>query len=123
MPPNTVVVSRPSEFGNPFKLIAIGSHWSLQTLVGFGGAVWWGAKHCTPKGMDQPMARQHAVKCFEEWVNGDDSKTDLILPEGFLAKVQEKLRGKNLACWCPLDQPCHADVLLRLANAEAEQQP
>lgn len=29
-----------------------------------------------------------------------------------------ELRGKNLACWCRLDQPCHADVLLELANAE-----
>ncbi len=28
------------------------------------------------------------------------------------------LRGKNLACWCPLDQPCHADVLLELANID-----
>lgn len=28
-----------------------------------------------------------------------------------------ELRGKNLACWCPLHQPCHADVLLELANA------
>jgi hypothetical protein len=28
------------------------------------------------------------------------------------------LRGHDLACWCPLDQPCHADVLLELANAE-----
>lgn len=27
-----------------------------------------------------------------------------------------QLRGKNLACWCALDQPCHADVLLELAN-------
>ena len=26
------------------------------------------------------------------------------------------LRGKNLACWCALDQPCHADVLLEMAN-------
>lgn len=26
------------------------------------------------------------------------------------------LRGKDLCCWCPLDQPCHADVLLELAN-------
>lgn len=26
------------------------------------------------------------------------------------------LRGKDLACWCPLDQPCHADVLLDLSN-------
>lgn len=29
----------------------------------------------------------------------------------------EKLRGKNLACWCRLDQPCHADVLLEYANS------
>lgn len=27
------------------------------------------------------------------------------------------LHGKDLACWCPLDQPCHADVLLEIANA------
>jgi hypothetical protein len=26
------------------------------------------------------------------------------------------LRGRDLVCWCPLDQPCHADVLLELAN-------
>ena len=29
-----------------------------------------------------------------------------------------QLRGKNLACWCPLDRPCHADVLLELANCD-----
>lgn len=28
----------------------------------------------------------------------------------------DELRGKSLACWCPLDKPCHADVLLELAN-------
>lgn len=27
-----------------------------------------------------------------------------------------ELRGKDLACWCRLDQECHADILLRLAN-------
>ena len=27
-----------------------------------------------------------------------------------------ELRGKDLACYCPLDEPCHADVLLELAN-------
>jgi hypothetical protein len=30
--------------------------------------------------------------------------------------VRRELVGKNLACWCPVDQPCHADVLLELAN-------
>jgi hypothetical protein len=29
----------------------------------------------------------------------------------------DELRGKDLACWCPLDKPCHADVLLEIANA------
>ena len=33
------------------------------------------------------------------------------------AWVRDQLKGKNLACWCPLDQPCHADVLLKMANA------
>jgi len=27
-----------------------------------------------------------------------------------------ELTGRDLACWCPLDQPCHADVLLEIAN-------
>lgn len=35
-----------------------------------------------------------------------------------VAPTLKKLRGKNLACWCALDQPCHADVLIELANAE-----
>lgn len=31
--------------------------------------------------------------------------------------VRRELAGKDLACWCPLNQPCHADVLLEVANA------
>lgn len=30
--------------------------------------------------------------------------------------AKAELRGRNLACWCRLDQPCHADVLLEIAN-------
>ena len=32
------------------------------------------------------------------------------------AAVRRELSGRDLACWCPLDQPCHADVLLKVAN-------
>lgn len=28
-----------------------------------------------------------------------------------------ELRGRDLACWCPLDAPCHADLLIELANS------
>lgn len=49
----------------------------------------------------------------------------LAHPLGGLAvrPMLDKLRGKNLACWCALDQPCHADVLLELANAPVEKLP
>jgi len=40
------------------------------------------------------------------------------LNEVLVAEARAELRGKNLACWCPLDQPCHADVLLELANRD-----
>ena len=35
----------------------------------------------------------------------------------FLAgKDLSELRAKNLSCWCPLERPCHADILLLMAN-------
>lgn len=46
-------------------------------------------------------------------------KDDICHPNsrlGFSLADIEQLRGKNLACFCPLDQPCHADILLEIAN-------
>jgi Domain of unknown function (DUF4326) len=34
--------------------------------------------------------------------------------------ARRELRGHDLACYCPLDGPCHADVLLEVANAETD---
>lgn len=54
-----------------------------------------------------------SVEFFRIWLESgkrrDKRRKELLsrLPE---------LKGKDLACWCPLDQPCHADVLLELAN-------
>lgn len=31
-------------------------------------------------------------------------------------QIKTELTGRDLACWCPLDSACHADVLLELAN-------
>ena len=41
-----------------------------------------------------------------EWELSDEGK----------ARIREHLKGKNLACWCPLDAKCHADILLYIAN-------
>jgi hypothetical protein len=37
----------------------------------------------------------------------------------FRERVLRMLRGKDLACWCPLGAPCHADILLGWANSPA----
>ena len=38
-------------------------------------------------------------------------------------QMLSELAGKNLACWCALDAPCHADVLLDIANARRSPPP
>ncbi|MDX0563337.1 DUF4326 domain-containing protein [Sinorhizobium medicae] len=36
----------------------------------------------------------------------------------FVAENVDELRGKNLACWCRPSVPCHADVLIAVANRD-----
>jgi hypothetical protein len=50
-----------------------------------------------------------AVECFR-CSSGWATQPHMI---GF---AREQLRGKNIACWCGLDEPCHGDVLLEAAN-------
>ena len=55
--------------------------------------------------------RENCLKAYE---------SDLLFAadsDRMLQMIMDKLRGHNLACWCRLDQPCHADILLRLANS------
>lgn len=51
-----------------------------------------------------------AVEWFRAWA------TWLGRMDGYLPWVRQDLAGHDLAFWCPLDQPCHADVLLEIAN-------
>jgi hypothetical protein len=37
-----------------------------------------------------------------------------------IAEIRRDLRGRDLACWCAPDQPCHAELLLEIANGEDE---
>lgn len=61
-----------------------------------------------------------------EWINGRKmSRLDVvrwyrehITPDSQIGQdAKKELRGKNLACWCCLQDPCHADVLLEIANS------
>jgi hypothetical protein len=46
----------------------------------------------------------------------DAFRRDLVDNPERLALARSDLAGQNLACWCALDEPCHADVLLELVN-------
>lgn len=57
-----------------------------------------------------------AVERFYAFVCTDSGDPEIGVPP-YAARARSALRGKSLACWCALGQPCHADVLLELANA------
>ncbi|HEX4481008.1 MAG TPA: DUF4326 domain-containing protein [Rudaea sp.] len=87
MPPNTVKVDRATRWGNPF-------------VIGKDGT------------------REECIALYRRHVAGKAATTrkDVLASRRLVAEQIGELKGKNLACWCPLDGPCHADVLLELAN-------
>lgn len=87
MPPNTVYVGRPTLWGNRYQI----GTWS-NTL---GRAV---------------ATSEEAVRLYRDIVWNPPDAPHMA---GY---VRERLRGKDLACWCALGQPCHADILLEIAN-------
>ena len=91
IPPNTVVVSRPSKWGNPYKV-----------------------------GIDGDQA--HCVYLFYQRYYGRTASGEMEdIKDAYKASARRELAGKNLACWCKLDEPCHADVLLDMANSRKDE--
>jgi hypothetical protein len=72
----------------------------------------WG----NPISWKPPLDRTYAVRAFDNWLSGCLIQRDLHGQPPTIAEIIATLRGKDLCCWCALDQPCHADVLLEIAN-------
>ena len=64
-----------------------------------------------PTKWGNPFTGKDAVEKYRDWllswINSGDA--------GFLIDLN-KLRGKDLACWCKLSDKCQADILLEIAN-------
>lgn len=111
MPSNSVYVGRPSKWGN---IIRIPNN-PRESVAWFR---LWLRNMITPE------------QYTNLWLNGAlaiRSPGNVSLQEYYesrrrrlLADLHE-LRGKNLVDWCPLDQPCHADVLLRINSIPDDQ--
>lgn len=92
MPANTVSVARPGRWGNPF---------SVMPALAPG----------TPAGRYIAMPTvADAVEAYRRWLHDDPAGRQLA------QEAQAALRGRDLACWCRLDSPCHAQVLIELVN-------
>ena len=57
-----------------------------------------------------------AVARHGRWMRGELAAPDGRAPPA-ADEIRRELRGRNLACWCALDGPCHANLLLAIANA------
>jgi hypothetical protein len=87
-----VNVARPSKYGNVFR-------------IGLIACSCRSAGECSHNAFRRETA-QDAVDDFRSIQRSAKA----------LRQIREDLGGKNLACWCAPGQPCHADVLLELAN-------
>jgi hypothetical protein len=102
LPPNTVCVTRPGRWGNPYTVAKGYSCWSLYLDGHFA--------------CDEPTKErviQLAIALFRDCLLGGRLAITV-------SDVRRELRGKNLACFCPIGSPCHADVLLAIANEDGE---
>lgn len=88
MPEGAVYVGRPTRWGNPFRPTDLDLH-------------------------DRPFGVRRAVEL-------DRLATLRFVEEGEPEDVEAWLaplrNATSLACWCPLDQPCHADTLIEVLS-------
>ena len=78
MPERAVIVTRPTRWGNPFRVTA-------------------------------QRSRREVVVAYSIWI-------EMPGQQELRNAIKRELRGHDLVCWCRLDKPCHADILLRVAN-------
>jgi len=136
-PAGAVSVARPTKWGNPFKLndytglkripaaLDPDASWEYEGRISADGATHayhhpdGRITHCTV----YYMTPSEIVSTFERALTGNYSPAMIAAsPSRKFLKytvedVRRELAGKDLACWCPLSRPCHADVLLRIANS------
>ena len=106
-----IVVSRPTKWGNPFRLTPDGyiQYYSTNRNILNPWIMW---------SYSEGFETKDIVELYERWIKGEFIQICLPNPPSI-----EELKGYNLACWCPLVDkdgnkvPCHADILLKLANA------
>lgn len=95
-----VNVARPSQWGNPYRVVS---------MTGTGSYVVTHPVHGIVSQGTNSECINYAVGYFSAMI--------MTRPRETFCAMVDALHGKNLACWCAPGAPCHADVLLELAAA------
>lgn len=112
MPEGAVYVGRPSLWGNPYSLDDVRAMYPEVPITDRrAAAVRLYRRELGHWGL---MADYGQYVSDATWAAMD--RTVSATGAQNMGEAAVLLRGHDLACWCPLDQPCHADVLLELAN-------
>lgn len=93
---NVVYCGRPSEYGNPYYPKDY-----IDAAIKLSGGT------CFDMKFIRIVARQLCIKDYITYLN---AKPELK------AKMRRELEGKDLACYCGLEDACHVDVILEVAN-------
>lgn len=142
MPEDAVYVGRPTRWGNPFQhrgesrglvrygpkhMERFGRDWDYEGRISGPGshAMWFSADDVVETYV-RWATHAELVELFRLTLTNPTPGMCAAYPSGggrFLEVTADDIRtglaGLTLACWCPLDQPCHADVLLEIANGGA----
>jgi hypothetical protein len=97
MPPGALYVGRPTRFGNPFTV--------ADALT-------------DDPTLTEAAARERCASLFGLWLTGEIRLTGPAFAEqrAWILGHVGRLAERDLACWCPIGGPCHADVLIEMAN-------
>jgi hypothetical protein len=103
MPEGAVYAGRGTKWGNPWRIERSDTHRGYDVNNPH-------ERTCAGTFDDIEGARWAATVMYRSDLSGRPDLRETIRAE---------LAGKDLACWCPLDGPCHLDVLLEIANGPA----
>lgn len=124
MPAGAVKVSRPTQWGNPFRVF--GKCESLYCDASHRRTVFtpWVVFDHDQDIVNNPATPAMAVDHFRRWLLGEFDAAGIVRPCLIRDRLHE-LRGRDLACWCPLPGPgepdlCHAAVLLAVCEHPPE---
>lgn len=135
MPEGSVYVGRPTKWGNPFKFqspyglvryrLETPQEWDYEARISADGmrhpyygpdgtVVDYWVRYATHDELRQ-MYRRTLLDPMPGMKSAYPSRGGHFL-KITVDDIKAELAGRDLVCWCPVYQACHADVLLEIAN-------